>query len=105
MVRMVACLKGMGDKEMQPFRSRYIGSLVADFHKEGGRRFHIRDAVPFGSRNWMLEIRFQKTETGGQCTPGCHKLQSYDHGQKDPVPAAETSPLPASAAPEQGVQQ
>jgi fructose-1,6-bisphosphatase I len=46
--RMVACLKGMGDKEMMPFRSRYIGSLVADFHRtllKGGIFMYPRDSA------------------------------------------------------------
>ncbi len=42
--------------------------------------FHIRDSVPFGSKGWALEIRFEKTETGGSCLPGCHARASYDRG-------------------------
>jgi len=37
---------------------------------------HIRDSVPFGA--WDLPINYQKTKTGGSCTPGCHKLKKYD---------------------------
>lgn len=37
---------------------------------------HIRDAVPFGA--WALPIGYQKTETGGSCTPGCHQKFTYD---------------------------
>jgi len=37
---------------------------------------HIRDGVPFGA--WELPINFKKTETGGQCLPGCHQLFKYD---------------------------
>ena len=37
---------------------------------------HIREAVPFGS--WKLPLNYQKTKTGGSCTPGCHKLKKYD---------------------------
>ena len=43
--------------------------------------FHMRDAVPFGDRGWMLEIRYEKSDTGGSCSPGCHETQTYDHGQ------------------------
>jgi len=39
---------------------------------------HIRDAVPFGSGGWMLPIAFEKTQTGGSCTPGCHRPFAYD---------------------------
>lgn len=42
---------------------------------------HIRDSVPFGA--WDLPINFKKTETGGQCQPGCHQLFRYD--RKHPV--------------------
>jgi predicted CXXCH cytochrome family protein len=37
---------------------------------------HIREAVPFGA--WDLPLNFEKTETGGSCTPGCHKIKLYD---------------------------
>ena len=42
---------------------------------------HIREAVPFGS--WDLPVNYQKTETGGSCTPGCHKLKKYDRIKKE----------------------
>lgn len=41
--------------------------------------YHIRDSVPFGLGNWELPINFEKTETGGTCTPGCHKTASYNN--------------------------
>ena len=37
---------------------------------------HIRDNVPFGK--WELPLNYEKTETGGSCTPGCHQLKKYD---------------------------
>ncbi len=42
---------------------------------------HITESVPFGS--WDLPIEFEKTETGGGCSPGCHKAYRYD--RKTPV--------------------
>ncbi|MCB2156307.1 cytochrome c3 family protein [bacterium] len=36
----------------------------------------IRDKVPYG--NWMMPIRFEKTETGGTCMTGCHTDYAYD---------------------------
>jgi predicted CXXCH cytochrome family protein len=36
----------------------------------------IADSVPFGK--WSLRLKFVKTETGGSCSPGCHKTQNYD---------------------------
>lgn len=45
------------------------------------RPAHIREAVPFGSAGWMLEINFEQTTTGGSCAPACHKTHAYDRGQ------------------------
>jgi predicted CXXCH cytochrome family protein len=42
---------------------------------------HIREAVPFGA--WELPVNYQKTETGGSCTPGCHKIKRYDRVKKE----------------------
>jgi predicted CXXCH cytochrome family protein len=36
----------------------------------------IAESVPFGK--WTLPLKFVKTETGGSCSPGCHKPLSYD---------------------------
>ena len=52
----------------------------------------IADSVPFGK--WSLPLKFVKTETGGSCSPGCHKAQNYDRktpGKKPeaPKPAAK----------------
>ena len=57
--------------------------------------FHIRDAVPFGSKGWMLEINYAKTPTGGSCSPGCHVPRTYDWF----APAVLT-PTATPAAPE-----
>jgi len=46
-----------------------------DAHATNNPR-HIRDSVPFG--NWSLPVGFTKTETGGQCLPGCHQMFTYD---------------------------
>jgi hypothetical protein len=37
--------------------------------------------VPFGA--WYLPLNFQKTENGGSCLPGCHKLKKYDRVKKE----------------------
>ncbi|MDF1613742.1 cytochrome c3 family protein [Desulfurivibrio dismutans] len=39
----------------------------------------VRDAVPFGPRNWMLPINYTKTDTGGSCARTCHQTLSYDN--------------------------
>ena len=36
---------------------------------------HIAATVPFG--NWDLPIKYERTENGGSCTPGCHAFQKY----------------------------
>lgn len=42
---------------------------------------HIRESVPFGS--WELPLNYEKTKTGGSCTPGCHKIKKYDRAKKE----------------------
>lgn len=47
----------------------------------------IAESVPFGK--WNLPLKFVKTETGGGCSPGCHKPQYYDRknpGRKPEAP-------------------
>jgi len=51
----------------------------------------IAQTVPFGK--WNLPLKFVKTDTGGGCSPGCHKPLWYDRespGRKPPAaePAA-----------------
>ncbi len=41
---------------------------------------HIRESVPFGV--WDLPVNFEKTESGGSCAPGCHKIKQYDRVKK-----------------------
>jgi len=37
---------------------------------------HLRTKVPYGG--WEIPIQFEKTETGGGCSSGCHDPRSYD---------------------------
>ena len=74
---MVACLKGMGDRDMPPFRSRYIGSLVADFHRtlfKGGIFMYPRDtASPGGKLRLLYEaapLAFVCEQAGGRASDG-----------------------------------
>jgi len=46
----------------------------------------IADSVPFGK--WNLPLKFVKTETGGSCSPGCHKIQNYDRKTPGKKPEA-----------------
>jgi predicted CXXCH cytochrome family protein len=49
------------------------------------------DKVPFGK--WGLPVKFEKTETGGSCAPGCHQPYTYDRknptGGKEPEKSRE----------------
>ncbi|MBK5275499.1 MAG: hypothetical protein JJE30_10665 [Desulfuromonadales bacterium] len=49
-----------------------------DAHATNNPR-HIRNSVPFNT--WNLPVGFEKTENGGQCLPGCHKMYIYDRKQ------------------------
>jgi len=40
---------------------------------------HLRKVVPYGG--WEIPIQFEKTETGGDCSPGCHNPRAYDRIQ------------------------
>lgn len=45
----------------------------------------IQHTIPFGK--WEMQLKFVKTETGGGCTPGCHRPKFYDReepGRKPP---------------------
>jgi predicted CXXCH cytochrome family protein len=37
---------------------------------------HVRESVPYG--NWQMPINFNKTDSGGSCSPGCHRQYEYD---------------------------
>lgn len=47
----------------------------------------IADSVPFGK--WKLPLKFVKTETGGSCTPGCHRTFNYDRKTPGKAPEPE----------------
>jgi len=43
---------------------------------------HVAETVPFG--NWKLPVKFEATENGGSCAPGCHAAQKYDRQSAKP---------------------
>lgn len=47
----------------------------------------IAVSVPFGK--WDLPLKFVKTDTGGSCSPGCHKKYTYDRK----TPGKKTEPI------------
>ncbi|RMF61703.1 MAG: hypothetical protein D6748_01035 [Calditrichaeota bacterium] len=49
----------------------------------GSEQAHlITTKVPFGK--WTMPVKYQRTETGGSCLPGCHEEKSYNN--KKPLP-------------------
>lgn len=68
------------------------------------RPSHVRESVPFGNSNWLLEINYKVSEQGGSCAPGCHAPKSYARPAarlappKDrPNPADAPAPGPSDA--------
>jgi len=59
--------------------------LCHDIHGGTGARL-IAQSVPFGK--WDLPLKFVKTETGGGCSPGCHKSAYYDRNSPGRRPEA-----------------
>jgi predicted CXXCH cytochrome family protein len=47
----------------------------------------IAENVSFGK--WKLPLKFVKTETGGSCTPGCHRTFNYDRKTPGKAPELE----------------
>ena len=75
--KLMDCLKGLGETEMEPFRSRYIGSLVADFHRtllKGGIFMYPRDtASPRGKLRLLYEavpMALICEQAGGRASDG-----------------------------------
>ncbi len=75
-------------------------------HREKGRScvlchsFHgspnpklIAVTVPFGK--WQLPLKFVKTDTGGGCSPGCHKPRYYDRKSPGRKPEVHKAPRKA----------
>ncbi|MCA9293461.1 MAG: hypothetical protein KDA20_06585 [Phycisphaerales bacterium] len=81
--------KGVG---LTKFRDRDLNLHYLHVNQEKGRTCrachevhassrpaHIREAVPYGSAGWMLEINFEQSPTGGTCAPACHSPRTYDN--------------------------
>lgn len=41
------------------------------------QKHHIREGVPYGSKGWILKIRYTPTPFGGSCGKNCHDSRSY----------------------------
>jgi len=60
--------------------------LCHNVHGSAGPKL-IPDTVVFGK--WNLPLKFIKTDTGGGCSPGCHKQVFYDRkspGRRPEIP-------------------
>jgi predicted CXXCH cytochrome family protein len=60
--------------------------LCHDMHGSSSPRL-IAESVPFGK--WNLPLKFVKTETGGGCSPGCHRPAYYDRKVPGRKPEAQ----------------
>ncbi len=63
----------------------------------------MHETVAYGPSAWELPIRFERTETGGSCSPGCHQPLAYDRlepvlDHEDPASLADRSDDPDSDA-------
>jgi len=56
----------------------------------------IADKVSFGK--WELPLKYVKTDTGGACSPGCHKPFNYDRKSPGRAPEPPKTPAPAKPA-------
>jgi len=45
-------------------------------HASAGEKLINPDGIPFGK--WKIPVRFETTESGGSCVPGCHQAMVYD---------------------------
>jgi predicted CXXCH cytochrome family protein len=61
----------------------------------------IRDAVPYGSKGWMLKVNYTPTPTGGSCAKTCHEERGYTNkvvSASVPAPAKKEEPKKEEAA-------
>jgi predicted CXXCH cytochrome family protein len=41
------------------------------------QKHQIRDAVPYGSKGWMLQVNYTQLPNGGMCNKTCHDQRTY----------------------------
>jgi predicted CXXCH cytochrome family protein len=58
----------------------------------------ISRSTLFGPSRWPLPIQYEKTETGGSCSAGCHRRLYYDRVTPVTVQSGERSDVPGSGA-------
>ncbi len=62
------------------------------------RSAHVRESVPFGTSNWLLEINYKSAEDGGSCAPGCHAPKKYTRPMAALPPPKTSMPVPSPTA-------
>lgn len=90
-------LQGLDEPERAPLQQRYVGSMVADFHRnllQGGIFYYPADVLgnrPFGKLRLMFEAQafaFLAHHAGGACSDGIGPildLRPHDLHQRVPV--------------------
>ena len=53
------------------------------------QKHHIREGVPYGTKGWILKIRYTPTPFGGTCGKNCHDSKSYSNRIASPVAVPE----------------
>jgi predicted CXXCH cytochrome family protein len=73
-----------------------------NLHASDGEKLINPDGIPFS--DWNIPIRFEATDTGGSCMPGCHRTMKYDRKKKvdNSKEAAEQEALEAEKILENG---
>jgi len=51
-----------------------------NLHASNGKKLINLKGIPFG--DWSIPIRFEATDGGGSCMPGCHRAMKYDRKKK-----------------------
>ena len=64
-------------------------------HASAGSRL-VRTSLQYGK--WDMPLKFVKTATGGNCTPGCHTTWGYDREKPVTTAPASTRPTVVEAA-------
>ena len=61
----------------------------------------LTKSVTFGDVGWKLPLNCQLSETGGSCSPGCHKTYAYDRvtPREYHAKSSETPPAPIADKP------
>jgi predicted CXXCH cytochrome family protein len=59
---------------------------------------HMASSVPFEGSKWVMPIAYEKSDSGGSCTPGCHTTKRYDRGGAATVIPTKDQPTTRGAS-------